>query len=58
MSLIYRGVKYEPTQYLVEMAEGEVIGCYRGAVLKRCTPKQAPMQRQFQGLKYRGAEVK
>ena len=58
MSLIYRGVKYEPTQNLVEMAEIELIGRYRGADLKRRTPKHAPTKRQIQGLKYRGAEVK
>ena len=58
MSLIYRGVKYEPTQNLVEMAETEVIGRYRGVALKRRTSKHAPTQRQVQGLKYRGAEVK
>ena len=58
MSLIYRGVKYEPTQNSVEMSESEVIGRYRGAALKLRIPKHAPTQRRVQGLKYRGAEVK
>lgn len=58
MSLIYRGVKYEPTHNSVAMAEGEVIGRYRGAALKRRTPKHAPKKHPVQGLKYRGAEIK
>ena len=58
MSLIYRGVKYEPIQSPVEMAESKLIGRYRGAAFKLRTPKQAPRQHRVQGLKYRGAEVK
>ena len=58
MSLIYRGVKYEPTHNSVEMSGGEVIGRYRGAALKRRAPKHAPTKHQVQGLKYRGAEIK
>ena len=58
MSLIYRGVKYEPSQTPVEMVESEVIGRYRGVALKRRTAKHSPTHRQAQGLKYRGVEVK
>ncbi|MCG8367011.1 MAG: DUF4278 domain-containing protein [Pseudanabaenales cyanobacterium] len=58
MGLIYRGVKYEPTQSPIAMAEAEVIGRYRGAALKRRTPKHAPTKHRVQGLKYRGVDVK
>ena len=58
MSLIYRGVKYEPTQNSVEMSEGQVIGRYRGVEFKRRIPKHLPMKHQAYGLKYRGAEVR
>ncbi|MGP1373488.1 MAG: DUF4278 domain-containing protein [Almyronema sp.] len=57
MSLHYRGVQYEPTQTKVEMAEGEVIGLYRGAVVRRRVAKHAPAQPSNAGLKYRGANV-
>ena len=58
MCLIYRGVKYEPTQNPVEMADSEEIGRYRGAALKLRTPKHAPIVHRAQGLKYRGVKVK
>ncbi|NEQ33712.1 MAG: DUF4278 domain-containing protein [Leptolyngbya sp. SIO4C5] len=57
MSLHYRGVEYEPTQPDVVIAEGEVIGRYRGAVVRRHVAKHVPVQPQSEGLKYRGATV-
>jgi hypothetical protein len=57
MSLRYRGAEYEPTQATLEMTE-EVIGHYRGAVVTRRVPKQAPVQQHAEGLKYRGAVVR
>ena len=58
MSLIYRGVKYEPIQNSVELSEGEVIGRYRGADFKRRIPKHLPTKHQAHGLKYRGVEIR
>ena len=58
MSLIYRGVKYEPTQNPVEMTESQVVGRYRGAEFKRRTPKRLPAKHPAHGLKYRGVEIK
>ncbi|MBD2426325.1 DUF4278 domain-containing protein [Phormidium sp. FACHB-1136] len=56
MSLMYRGITYNPTQAAVEMSE-EVIGRYRGAVATRHLAKNAKAD-HAQGLKYRGAWVR
>lgn len=56
MSLMYRGVAYNPSSVNLDMSE-EVIGRYRGAVATRHIAKQAKAERA-QGLKYRGAWVR
>ncbi|NJL86067.1 MAG: DUF4278 domain-containing protein [Leptolyngbyaceae cyanobacterium SM1_1_3] len=39
------------------MVDGEVIGRYRGAVVRRRVAKHMPAQTHTEGLKYRGASV-
>jgi hypothetical protein len=56
MSLIYRGIAYNPAQAPVALAE-EVIGRYRGAVATRHLA-QGTQANPIQGLKYRGAVVR
>ena len=56
MSLMYRGVTYNPAPATVEMSE-EVIGRYRGAVATRHLAKKDKAD-DAQGLKYRGAWVR
>ncbi|ASC71532.1 uncharacterized protein XM38_024840 [Halomicronema hongdechloris C2206] len=57
MHLRYRGVDYETETQNLDMTE-EVIGRYRGAVVKRHVAKNAPAQGRASGLVYRGARVK
>jgi hypothetical protein len=56
MSLRYRGADYEPHRTNLEYSE-EVIGNYRGAVVTRRVPKNAPSP-HIDGLTYRGAQVR
>ena len=57
--LCYRGVDYEPPAPLEEAKEGEIIGKYRGQILKAGTKQTALMVQQNQALelKYRGASI-
>lgn len=56
MSLMYRGIAYNPSHAMVNLSE-EVIGRYRGAMATRHLAKQTKVERP-QGLKYRGAWVR
>ncbi|HIK57227.1 MAG TPA: DUF4278 domain-containing protein [Synechococcales cyanobacterium M55_K2018_004] len=57
MELHYRGAAYETPVNQVEVIEGEVIGQYRGAALKRHEFRNIPAQ-PHPRMKYRGAWVK
>jgi hypothetical protein len=56
MSLIYRGVSYNPVNSAVAVSN-EVIGHYRGAVATRHLAEGVKVD-HAQGLKYRGAVVR
>jgi hypothetical protein len=53
MKLSYRGASYEYTPPTLEVTEGEIIGRYRGQILRRHTARNAPPQPIVE-LKYRG----
>lgn len=57
MELHYRGAIYEAPANTVEVLEGEVIGKYRGAELKRHEFRNLPAQ-PHPRLRYRGAWVR
>lgn len=57
MHLRYRGVDYETEIQNLDVTE-EVIGRYRGAVVKRHVAKNTPTSNRAEGLVYRGARVK
>ncbi len=56
MTLRYRGADYAPHNTNLNYVE-EVIGHYRGAVVTRHVPTNAPQQ-HVDGLTYRGAKVR
>ncbi|NJL37645.1 MAG: DUF4278 domain-containing protein [Leptolyngbyaceae cyanobacterium SM1_4_3] len=51
----YRGATYEPAEVPVEMIQGEVIGQYRGAVLRSQHPRRIAVPQPSLRVKYRGA---
>jgi hypothetical protein len=53
MKLSYRGASYEYTPPTLEVTEGEIIGRYRGQVLRKHTVQNVPPQPIVE-LKYRG----
>jgi hypothetical protein len=55
MELHYRGAAYETSEIPVQMVEGEVIGHYRGATLRRQQPRHVTVQQPSLRVKYRGA---
>jgi hypothetical protein len=58
MELHYRGATYQAPDAGAEFSEGEVIGQYRGAVLKAHRISHLPEQAPKGRMKYRGAWVK
>ncbi|NJN57240.1 MAG: DUF4278 domain-containing protein [Leptolyngbyaceae cyanobacterium SL_5_9] len=55
MELHYRGATYEPAEAPIEMIQGEVIGQYRGAVLRSQQPRRIAVPQPSLRVKYRGA---
>lgn len=58
MELHYRGAVYEASDNALDVVEGQVIGQYRGAVLRSHDLRQSPAQQPKPRIKYRGAWVK
>lgn len=58
MELHYRGAAYEAPNTGVEFSEGEVIGQYRGAVLRAHRINKLAVQQRKPPMKYRGAWVR
>ncbi|NJL49810.1 MAG: DUF4278 domain-containing protein [Leptolyngbyaceae cyanobacterium SM2_5_2] len=57
MTLQYRGIRYETATPQAHVSE-EVIGRYRGAVVKRHVCTDEHPEAHVDGLKYRGATVR
>ncbi len=57
MELHYRGAVYESSTKSVEMAEGGLMGRYRGAMLFIRHSKQTPTPHYPCAMKYRGVEI-
>lgn len=55
MKLSYRGVAYENNQANLEVAEGEILGKYRGANWRCHTVQEMPVPQPSQTLRYRGS---
>jgi len=58
MELHYRGATYEAPTTGVEFSEGEVIGQYRGAVLRAHQVNRKLASQEKPPMKYRGAWVR
>jgi hypothetical protein len=58
MELHYRGATYQAPNTGVEFSEGEVIGQYRGAVLRAHRLNRQPARQEKPPMKYRGAWVR
>uniref|UniRef100_A0A7C3VI29 DUF4278 domain-containing protein n=1 Tax=Planktothricoides sp. SpSt-374 TaxID=2282167 RepID=A0A7C3VI29_9CYAN len=56
MFLSYRGEKYEVNTPPIELTEDEIVGKYRGQIVKTHQPKQCPASPNLE-IKYRGAKI-
>lgn len=56
LQLSYRGEKYEVNTPPVEVTEDEIVGKYRGQIVKTHQPKQCPASPNLE-IKYRGAKI-
>ncbi|HIK12925.1 MAG TPA: DUF4278 domain-containing protein [Oscillatoriaceae cyanobacterium M33_DOE_052] len=54
--LSYRGEKYEVNTPPIELTEDEIVGKYRGQIVKTHQPKQCPASPNLE-IKYRGAKI-
>lgn len=57
MKFCYRSVWYSRTPSVIETEEGEIIGKYRGAILRSRSPQSVPSQEHCLRGRYRGVDV-
>lgn len=57
MELHYRGAAYEASADAVETTETDLVGRYRGSILRFRKPKQAAHEHHSVGMKYRGVAI-
>ncbi len=56
IQLSYRGEKYEVNTPPIELTEDEIVGKYRGQIVKTHQPKQCPASPNLE-ITYRGAKI-